>query len=96
MFVLEYKAFLNFCVPRYKAILEITVCKLKGDNQNVKASDNKAPSYNIKKNSSNKGSPMFECSSCVVEIVLIPDVKVIGEVDEAHAGLHKQKVKTIK
>jgi hypothetical protein len=37
--------------------------------------------------------PIIKCSSCEAKIMLVPNVKLMSEVIEAHVEEHKQKVK---
>ena len=49
-----------------------------------------------KKIGGDKKLPMIKCSSCGAKIMLIPNVKIMSEVIEAHVEKHKQKVKDLK
>jgi ArsR family metal-binding transcriptional regulator len=46
-----------------------------------------------KKIDGDKGLPVIKCSSCGVEIMMVPTVKLMSETIEAHVLEHKQKVK---
>lgn len=51
------------------------------------------PSHIAKKKiGGKKGLPVIKCS-CGVEIMLVPNVKLMSEAIEAHIAKHKQKVK---
>ena len=49
-----------------------------------------------KKIGGDKGLPVIKCSSCEVEIMLVPNVKLMSEAIETHILKHKQKVKDLK
>jgi hypothetical protein len=44
-----------------------------------------------KKSGSNKGLPMIKCC-CGVEILLVPNVKLMSDAIEAHLEEHKKKI----
>jgi DNA-directed RNA polymerase subunit M/transcription elongation factor TFIIS len=46
-----------------------------------------------KKIGGEKGLPKIKCSSCGAEIMLVPNVKLMSEVIEAHVEKHKHKIK---
>lgn len=49
-----------------------------------------------KKIGGEKGLPKIKCASCGAEIMLVPNVKLMSEVIEAHVEKHKQKIKDTK
>jgi hypothetical protein len=44
------------------------------------------------KKQANNGLPVVRCE-CGAEILMVPDVKLMGEAIEAHAELHRRKLK---
>ena len=46
-----------------------------------------------KKESRNHKLPVIKCSFCGVEIMLVPNVKIMSEAFEAHVLKHTQKIK---
>jgi len=46
-----------------------------------------------KKIGGEKGLSKIKCASCGVEIMMVPNVKLMSEVIEVHVEKHKQKIK---
>jgi hypothetical protein len=57
------------------------VCKLAVDDFKPKNGDNRG------------GLPVIKCPACGVDIMLVPNVKLMSEVIEAHVEKHKREIK---